>query len=242
MAIIKDALRSGSMNLYRIIVATLIGLNYSSVYAQGEFSLGIRSAIGFTPFSNHSKLLSAGTTSDVRNQMSVSHGVAIRYLVGGLFGLETGAHINSYAFSSKNEVYSISHFLGLEGTAYLLNLQVPLLFVLKKDHPTNPYKHFKFIAGTTVDWNSSYATPSEWGSLPWLKNLVIGMRVGSAKQRVGKFEYGLEYQYSRSFTFNMIDFRGQEKQVTTRLHLLAVTLHYFFYPIKHTNGLSNVDY
>ena len=218
-----------------IVFFSIACLGWINSYCQGELSFGIRSALGVTPFQNNSKLVSGNTLYNVRSQLTASRGVAIRYLVGRAFGLETGFQVTDYSYGTYGNQIStskVNNFLGLDNNFKMFDMQVPLLLVLKQDHPTNPYKHFIFIAGTTVDWTSSDFL-NNWQSTPWLKNIVFGVRVGSYNNSIGKFEYGFEYQYSQPFTFHSNDYSQEYKILSTRINVLSFTLYYFFYPTMH---------
>jgi len=185
--------------------------------AQALFSFGVKNALAVSPNALHATHTLQGQTVAIKPSVHYAKGLAMQYVIGNTFGIETGLQMIFYRYQQKGEPF-FSSDIRLE------NIQVPLLLVLKKRHVYNMSREFKFFAGTSADWLLTYGQIERSG---WLKNIIAGVRIGSSNSRNGRLEYGLEYQYALSRFSVSTDYHGGG-QLESRLNLLSLNLVCYF--------------
>lgn len=205
-----------------------------ALYAQSNFSFGPAFTVGYPTASTHARLTTHDAKSsptNLRDQLMVANGLMLRYMIGNRFGVESGLGINAYNYIFQHEASGLQKFIGWGATIHLYDFQVPLLFVLQANHPSNPYRHFKFIGGTSYDFMSTEFM-SRVKPMPWLHTLIAGFRLGTNKIKKVTCEYGIEYQYGKPFTLQAVDYKFEGDQISARQNFLAFKLLLFVHPGK----------
>lgn len=216
------------MNPYlKIILLGICSLFSFTCVAQSLFSFGVKNAFGVSPNSLHATQTLQGQATTVKPSIHFVKGLALQYVIGNTFGIETGLQIVFYRYRQKGEQFFVSKAIEVE------DIQVPLLLVIRKRHLYNAAREYKFFAGTSTDWIEADGLIGPYG---WFKNLIVGARMGSSNTRNGRIEYGLEYQYSLS-RFSIYSDYPKSGIVESRLNLLSFNVVCYFL----NKGLGKVD-
>jgi hypothetical protein len=206
--------------------------------AQSNFSFGPAFSVGYPTASTHAYLITQEAKSapnNLRDQLVVVNSLMLRYMIGNRFGVESGLQINTYNYIFQNENRTLQKFVGSGATIHLHDCQVPLLFVVQVNHPSNPYRNFKFIGGTSYDFMTTEFL-TRWKSMPWLHTLIAGVRLGTNKIKKVTCEYGIEYQYGQRFTLQAVDYKFEGDHLSARQSFLAFKLNFVINPGKAHAG------
>jgi hypothetical protein len=217
-----NALLSEPLSMKPYLKIALLGLCCLFAFtcvAQSLFSFGVKNALGVSPNALHATHTLQGETITVKPALHYVKGVAMQYIIGNTFGIETGLQIVFYSYRKKGEQFFFSNDMWVE------DIQVPLLLVLKRKHVYNASREYNFFAGTSVEWIEADGLIGRHG---WLKNLIAGVRIGSSNTRNGRLEYGLEYQYSLSRFLISTDYYNKGGYLESRLNLLSFNLVCYF--------------
>jgi hypothetical protein len=214
--------------LFFIFSFTLI-LSSQLSYSQNTYSLGAKGGFGFNAPSVNATLITNSNSYNLRNNVFFSGGVLGQYLLGDLFGIETGILMTYQTYARKDLVSgSIKNFLGWNNSVGIHDYQIPIQLIYKIKHPTNPYRHFKITAGASLDWLTTEYLKKPHNSL-FISNLLLGIRMGNQKGKRGRIECGLEYQYTIGgrYNFNMKTDKGIDI-FNAKYSVLSFNLYYFF--------------
>lgn len=213
---------------FRLLTGLLLltGLS-SSCLAQGRFSSGVRFGVGGSVIPMDALVEANGSTYPVYAGTTFSTGLLITYVIGERLGFESGLLVTHYSYFRDH--HSFGRRL-LKGAAEmeLADFQVPLVLLHRLRLPKNPHTDFTFSVGTSLDWLATdlLIKPS---SPAWLKNVIAGIRFGKEKMKGGRWEYGLEYQYSFDrFSRAGSNYNDMDYLISSRLSVLSVNICYYF--------------
>jgi hypothetical protein len=210
------------------ILLILLGALNASCLAQGKFSAGAKVGAGGSLFPLHATLDAKDSVDNVYAGTTLTTGIFVNYMIGGRMGIESGVCLSHYSYYRNEEKFWRTRIWKGAATMEMVNYQIPLLILYRYDIPSNPFKDITFAGGTSIDW---LAEPMLKSTGPmWLKNIFGGIRLGKERMKGGRFEYGLEFQYSLNrFVFKGTNYNKLDYKLNSRLGLLSLNLYYFFY-------------
>jgi hypothetical protein len=209
--------------------------------AQSNFSFGPAFSAGYPTVSGRAYLITPEMKSSperLRDQLVVANSLTLRYIIGNRFGVESGLQVINYNYIFQSESNTPQKFIGTGATMHLHDFQVPLLFVVQLNHPTNPYRNFKLVGGTSYDFMTTDLL-AKWKAMPWLRTVIVGVRLGTNKIKKVTCEYGIEYQYGQRFTLDAVDYKFEGDRVSAQQNFLSFKLLFFIHPksaSKDTEG------
>jgi hypothetical protein len=213
-----------------LFFSLFVTLNCHLCYSQNTYSIGAKGGFGFTAPSVNATLITNSNSYNLRNNVFFSGGVLGQYLLGDLFGIETGILMTYQTYARKDLVSgSIKNFLGWNNSiGGIHDYQIPIQLIYKIKHPTNPYRHFKITAGASLDWLTTEFLKKPHSSL-FISNLLLGIRMGNQRGKRGRIECGLEYEYTigGKYNFNMKTEKGTDV-LNAKYSVLSFNLYYFF--------------
>src|SRR5690606_33474077 len=144
-------------------------------------------------------------------------------------GIETGAVINYQQYSRKELRNSFKSLLSIDSSIGIFNRQIPIQLFYKMNHPTNPYHHFKITSGISLDWLEAEFLNQKYNSM-FVSSLLFGLRMGTEGKKSGRFEYGLQYQYSLG-GFHEFTAEGNKtgESLSIKYSLVSFNFYYFFF-------------
>lgn len=216
----------------KIASALLFTLIISPVaLAQNSFSLGMKAGPGYMIPRVKTVLIQDGTQRTLRTFGGKSFGFLGQYIIGEKAGIETGILIQRKSFSKKNPLHHIRGVgIRWDPDVTLTAFQIPIQLLYKFDHPRNPFVHFKVTAGVSLDWLFAYTSETmSPNPLFSSNNLLLGIRAGNARGKVGRIEFGIEYQYSLDKAYNF-HLQQNNKLTTfkTKNQFLLFGFYYYF--------------
>lgn len=217
------------MNTTRIFCISVALTMYSiSMHAQTNFSIGALGGLGVTPFAVNATITSQKLTQDIKPYVGLEGGVVVQYIIGNLFGVESGLLLNYYSYIPKDKPLLYNHFKNHGTVIEITDLQLPLQLVVNKNRRFKAGKYFKLVVGTSLDWLGTYGfAPTE--KIMWMKNIKAGLRIGSENIKHGRIEYGFEYEYALERFDLKVDTNASLRPViNSRLSMLSFNLYYFF--------------
>lgn len=222
------------------LIYTLVPiLLYHSGYTQHSISVGSQIGFGLNIPAGDASLRTQSDAYSLRSNGLYSGGVLVQYLLGDIFGIETGILRSRQTYSKKSMVNSsIKNFLGWNYSIEIEYFQVPIQIVLKVNHPTNPSVNFKFTAGPILElYHVGFVVRNVNGKVNYQStstsddafntNLLLGIRIGNKKGRYGRIDYGIEYKYSLEGSSTHKDREGSN-YFTARFNMLSFNLYYYF--------------
>lgn len=214
---------------YRILLLSLFFIASYASHAQNAYNLGVRIGFGFDVPSPRAEYILNGTSYRLRSNAFYAFGILGQYLLNNRLGLESGLSVSYQTYGMNIPVTeSLKNFLGWNYSEGITDYQIPVRFIYKSDHPSNPFKYFIFAAGISADRLLSQYFQKERNSV-LTSNLLAGIRMVNKQGKLGRTEWGIEYQYSLrgGFKYSRLTAAGPEI-FRSRQSLLSINLYYFF--------------
>lgn len=213
---------------YRMLLFLFIIQCYAC-NAQNTYSLGVRIGLGFDVPSSRAEYLLNGSSYRLRSNAFYAFGVLGQYLLNNRLGIESGLAVSYQTYGMNIPVTeSIKNFLGWNYSEGITDYQIPVRFIYKADHPSNPFKYFIFAAGISADRLLSQYFQKERNSVI-TSNLLAGIRMVNKQGKLGRTELGIEYQYSLRGGFKYTRSTAAGPEIfKARQSLLSFNLYYFF--------------
>jgi hypothetical protein len=196
-------------------------------HSQNTLSFGARFGAGAQVIPAHAEFQSDNTKYPVQTNPSLMHGLMAQYLIGNKAGVETGVQVFYHSYSPKSDRVFVYNVLSSGPAMFVIDYQVPILLMYNFGHPYNVMRNFKIVAGTSVDWLSTYFLVHN-GPVSSLHNFIAGFRIVTDKQ-TSRIEYCLEHQYSfKRFTLTGDNYFQTEDTIDARLSTLTLSIIWYF--------------
>lgn len=150
-----------------------------------------------------------------------------QYLFKDEFGLESGFYLATKNAGIQDQIRNDIYIVHVDSHSF------PFLVVLKRPHPSNPFKALNFLAGTTIEYQY-FLDRNELENLGRYRsvvpNITLGARVSFKRGVLGKLETGITANYALNefFTLGIEGEKGNTLVAKPQMHFIKLDLIYYF--------------
>jgi hypothetical protein len=203
-----------------ICLASILWLHLLPCHSHNSFSFGGKLGLGAQVIPAKSEFPAGNTYYPVQTNPSLLQGVTGQYMIGNKAGIETGIQAVFYSYTKKGDDNYLYNVFNKPAAIFLTDWQIPILLMYNFEHRFNEMRHFKIVAGTSLDYLSVHFSS--------VQNFIAGFRITKDKLN-SRIEYSLEHQYSfKRFTITEENDDQTEDRLDTRLSTLTLSVTWFF--------------
>jgi hypothetical protein len=209
-----------------ILLVSMLCLPVLRCHSQNTLSFGMKFGLGAQIIPAHTEFYGKNVRQSVQTNPSLTHGILSQYMIAQKVGVESGFLFTYHSYSLEGNGNYLSNAYRKGEEISVFDYQIPILLMYNFEHRYNEMRHFKIVAGTSVDLLSPYFFYDV--QFRSLHNFIAGFRIVTDK-RTGRIEYYLEHQYSfKRFIVTDENDDLTKDHIDTRLSTLTFSVIWFF--------------